>query len=282
MRVEKRPLKLVAWNAGNEVREVEVNWDEVLVFDTLALENVALTSDSVPKETPYYDEFEFNKDKVQYAKLETQLASNISPGRSATTFSTTRYYADAVEPFLAFVNATSDSHNESGRPYENFNTPISLGGGLNKRIKKRWSLGFGIVYTLMTSSSTYINEDWETRNRIRRQYLGPTVSISHEFVQRERFSMFSIAGLQHDFGLGTKILSVDYENGEKVGEVQRSIMAGRQSAVIAGLGMNYHLTPKLRLYLQGTANRYFNQMFYNLWRERRYWPNVQAGIRLGL
>lgn len=253
-----------------------------MASDTIPVEEYAESVDSVPTEIPFFDEFDFKQeDEVMLASLETQVGSNLSPsGTSLKTF-------QSVDPRDAFVSPTLGFSSEdenlqaSGIP-EDYATPISFGAGLNKRIKKRWMIGGGISYTLMNSSAVYQNQNWETRSKITRRYIGPNVNISHEFIQRKRISAFSIAGMQYDIGINKKVTATDFNAGEELSETQVSSPLGNQAAALLGVGMNYNLTNNLRLYVQGTANHYFYQSTFNLWSEKPLWPSLQAGLRLGL
>lgn len=247
---------------------------EVLT-DSYTVDYEVAIEDSVPVEIPYFEDFDFGREEPVWASVETQVGSNLAPAAEGSGYFPPRDLTSLFDPegFSALGG---------GRYQEDFSTPLAFGLGASKRLKKRWSLGAGLVYTLMGSTQQgNVAAGGSEETARRRQYLGPNVSLSHEFLQRKHFSLYSTAGLQYDFGLGMLQRTEETGNDLALQRSEARLPLGDQAAANMGLGMNLHLTKSLRLYLQGTAANYFYQSERNLWSTRRLWPNAQAGIRFG-
>ena len=109
------------------------------------------------------------------------------------------------------------------------------------------------------------------------------VSLSYEFVQRNRFSIFLTSGIQYEYGLKEKNRITEYDDGEKIEQLfEESKIKKGQAAFNVGFGTNYHINTKLDFYFQTSFSHYFYLSHYNMWSDSQVWPGLQAGFRFNL
>ncbi|MEM7040927.1 MAG: hypothetical protein AAF570_28445, partial [Bacteroidota bacterium] len=222
------------------------------------------------------------------AALETQFGSNLTaPQISGINLKSAEdSYGVTSDPLLPDesygVAQSLSSSSNTFRGSEEFNIPFVLAFQLNKRLKKRWSLGGGLAYTLMTSTDSYSNEDFRRDERIRRQYIGLVTSFNYEFVQRKRYAMYATTGLQYDFGTRRTRDIREFRDGELEDEYQVSNDIRNQASINVGMGFNVGLTNRLSAYMQGNLTHYFFRTHYNLWSQSAIWPVGNIGLRLQL
>lgn len=173
---------------------------------------------------------------------------------------------------------TSSLATYESKESEKFETPLSFGIDFAYKIGRRTSILSGIDYTLSRSKISYSSPNWETKQNISRHYLGVPISLKFEILQKRKLNLFTSLGNQFDFGLRSKINTREFEFGEKISQNTSYNKLGNQSKVIAGIGVDYILSPSLDLHFEGTASYFYYRTDYNLWSTQKIWPGLKIGI----
>ena len=88
-------------------------------------------------------------------------------------------------------------------------------------------------------------------------------------------------GLLLEYGLNDKSKIIEYDDATRIDEYTSNQKINKlQAGANLGLGINYHLAPKVDIYLSSGIRHYFYQSHYNMWTDKNLWPSMQMGIRL--
>lgn len=222
--------------------------------------------------------------KKERRALETRLGSNLSPTASLLPREVLDYY-NVDQTFTQSgggVNSLSSENYNS--TVENFQTPISIGFSLQWYFGKRLSLLPGLTFTRLKSEVQEIQGRDGIVYNITRDYIGPSIGLQYDLVQRDRYHLFATGGLQFDTGIRLGYATTRVENGLTLDATQDKTTAslGPQAAGSLGMGMRYDLGKRLGIYAQGTMVNYFYQTQPNLWSQKPFWPSVQIGLSMRL
>ena len=162
---------------------------------------------------------------------------------------------------------------------------FSIGIGLKYKLSKNWAVSTGIRYSYMQRSfvGDYQGEGFrivQTDIMNHQHWLGIPLNLSYEFVKKGRWNVYATAGGAAEWLLDNKFVvhnspqDILYHNNR--GKTQFSAMAG--------VGMEYRISPFVGLYLDPGFRYYFAT-----WNQPRSIRTVQplrfeieAGLRFNL
>ena len=145
-------------------------------------------------------------------------------------------------------------------PEATYGLPVSLGAGVKIDLSKRWSLGVGANYSVLSRRffGTYTQVDGEgiveesisTDIRDVQQYIGIPVNAFFSFVKNDYLNMYAYAGGAVERCVSDKyyILNTDYIYNGNVKGVQLSANAGIGMEFLLGRYLGIYLDPSLRYY----------------------------------
>lgn len=141
-----------------------------------------------------------------------------------------------------------------------YGIPVSVGAGVRFDISKRWSIGTGLNYTLLTRKfqGTYIDAEGveykpsPTDIRESQHYIGIPVNFYYEIVNQKNVNFYTYLGGAAEKCVYDKfnILNSSITHTEKV--------TGIQLSANIGLGVEFMLGRHLGLYLDPSLRYYFN------------------------
>lgn len=168
-----------------------------------------------------------------------------------------------------------------------YGLPVSVGVGVKLNFTKRWSLGIGVNYTLLTSS--FNGKYTEVKNgvasmpiseRIKntQHYIGIPVNAYYNIVSRDFINFYAYAG-----GTVEKCVGNIYQvqttpvinHHETVTGVQLSANAGIGVEFLLGKHVGIYLDPSLRYYFRGNQPK-------SIRTEQPLMLGFEAGVRFNL
>ncbi|MBP5210850.1 MAG: outer membrane beta-barrel protein, partial [Bacteroidales bacterium] len=133
-----------------------------------------------------------------------------------------------------------------------YSLPIVFGINGVVDLTDRFSLGIGLNYSyLETSFDAYVNKVGYRRTSMQLHYLGLSLDGYYRFIKAGPFSVYAKAGFEADKGLHQR-----YVYGSQ--EVNENGIKGVQLSVNAGVGAEWRPVPVFGLYVEPTANYFFN------------------------
>jgi hypothetical protein len=141
-----------------------------------------------------------------------------------------------------------------------YGIPLSFGAGVRLHFTKRWSLGMGLNYTLLScrfsGKYTKVEDDIASlpvsaKVRNIQHYVGIPINVYYDIVSRDFINLYAYAG-----GAVEKCVRNSYEvqttpvinHSENVGGVQLSANAGIGVEFMLGRYVGLYLDPSLRYY----------------------------------
>lgn len=143
-----------------------------------------------------------------------------------------------------------------------YGIPVSFGAGVKLNFTKRWSLGMGLNYTLLSSrfNGKYIKvEDGiaslplSAKVRNTQHYVGIPLNAYYEIVSKDFINLYAYAG-----GTAEKCVLSSYEVQTTPIISHREDVGGVQLSANAGIGAEFMLGQYVGLYLDPSLRYYFN------------------------
>lgn len=141
-----------------------------------------------------------------------------------------------------------------------YGVPVSVGAGVRFDISKRWSIGTGLNYTLLTRrfQGTYIDAEGTehkpspTDIRESQHYIGIPVNFYYDIVNQKNVNFYTYLGGAAEKCVYDKfnILNSTITHTEKV--------AGMQFSANVGLGVEFMLGQHIGLYVDPSLRYYFS------------------------
>lgn len=143
-----------------------------------------------------------------------------------------------------------------------YGIPVSFGAGVKLNFTKRWSLGMGLNYTLLSSrfNGKYTKvEDGiaslplSAKVRNTQHYVGIPLNAYYEIVSKDFINLYAYAG-----GTAEKCVLSSYEVQTTPIIRHREDVGGVQLSANAGIGVEFMLGQYVGLYLDPSLRYYFN------------------------
>lgn len=161
-----------------------------------------------------------------------------------------------------------------------YGIPVSFGAGIRFNISKRWSLGTGLNYTLLTRKfyGTYIPEDPKEADissdiRESQHFIGLPVNFYYDIVNQKNINFYTYFGGAAEKCISDKFQVMDtaITHTEKV--------KGLQWSANLGLGVEFMLGRHLGIYVDPSLRYYFNN---NQPKSIRTAQPLMFGLEMGL
>ena len=143
-----------------------------------------------------------------------------------------------------------------------YGIPLSFGAGVRLHFTKRWSLGMGLNYTLLTSkfNGKYIKvtdgvEDAPIGGNVRNvlHYIGVPLNAYYDIVSKDFINLYVYAG-----GAVEKCILNKYQIQATTAIHHSEDVKGVQLSVNAGIGVEFRLGRYVGLYIDPSLRYYFN------------------------
>ena len=144
-----------------------------------------------------------------------------------------------------------------------YGIPVSLGTGVKINFTRRWALGVGLNYTLLTSrfNGKYIkvNDDGthdtpkSANVRNLQHYVGIPINAYYNIISRDFINFYAYAG-----GAVEKCVSNSYQVHTTPVVTHNEIPKGVQLSANAGIGVEFLLGKYVGLYIDPSLRYYFN------------------------
>lgn len=164
-----------------------------------------------------------------------------------------------------------------------YGLPVSLGAGVRIDLSRRWSLGIGADYSVLSRKffGTYtltdgegnVKESVSTDIRDVQQYIGIPVNAYYNIVSNDFLNLYAYAGGAVERCLSDKyyIMNTDY--------IYKGEVKGVQLSADAGIGVEFLLGRHLGIYMDPSLRYYFD---CNQPKSIRTAQPLMLGIEMGL
>ena len=182
------------------------------------------------------------------------LPQQVSTWEEYYTYLQTRYQEGLSGDSLSLMQIAG---NNRGRivEHQHHDAPVTIGLSVNKKLNERWSFETGLQYT-------YLKSDFVTGDEARIQetqkihYLGLPLRVSYCWGTFRKFSFYSTAGVQLDIPLKGRLHTFHVTDSVPISISRQPLDVPWQWSVNTSAGMQYHITPRVSLYVEPTLNYY--------------------------
>lgn len=236
------------------VSEIAEKRSETTAESTGNVENESVTSDKFTITDDWEDEKEERNHRVRTSLVVSGLAGTNTPQNK-----------NGIGPFKAqgILKAPTKNTIEQVGGDKHFGIPVSAGLGVKINFTKRWSLGMGINYTLLTSrfEGKYIKVEDDVASigdptdvRNLQHYVGIPINAYFNIISRDFINFYTYAG-----GAVEKCVMNKYQvlsdpvinHTEATKGVQLSANIGIGVEFLVGKHLGIYIDPSLRYYFEG-------------------------------
>lgn len=209
------------------------------------------------------------------------------------TFSTwEEYYAYIINNNLSSSADTlaliDIAGNNTGKivEQEHHDKPVTVGLSLTKSLNSRVSVETGLQYSMLKSTFTMGRQEYNIQRTQKIHYIGIPLKLSYEVVGYKRLSTYVTGGVLLNIPVGKSSRRRLTSDGVSMTLHSDSAYVGinlpLQWSVSAGMGMQYHITPNIGLYIEPSLNYYVptGSSVHTIWTEQPFTFSVPFGIRL--
>lgn len=151
---------------------------------------------------------------------------------------------------------------EQTSPESTYGIPLSFGAGIKLNFTRRWSLGMGLNYTLLSSrfngKYTKVEDDIASlpvsaKVRNSQHYIGIPINAYYDIVNKDFINLYAYAG-----GTAEKCILNRYEVQTSPVIYHTETAGGVQLSANAGIGVEFMLGQFAGLYIDPSLRYYFN------------------------
>ena len=194
---------------------------------------------AVPDENFWYEDRRSSQAHTSQISILTNLSSVSSTGAEAA--SGPRFAGGSDGSAAVSIESVGEIH---------YNLPLSFGVQYKAHLGGDFYLSAGVNYTFLSSRfDALVNKESFQNVRSQQHYIGIPLTFSYNFVESGNWNFYANAGGAVEKGLRQK-----YFYGDKV--ISDSI-DGFQFSAMAGLGVEYWITPFWGIYLDPSLAYYF-------------------------
>lgn len=182
------------------------------------------------------------------------LPQQVSTWEEYYTYLNTRYQTGTLGDSLGLLNVAK---NNSGRivEHQQHDSPVTVGLSFSKRLNERWSLETGLQYTYLRSVFA-TGEEYKIQETQKIHYLGIPLRFSYRLWNDKRFSVYSAAGIQLEIPLKGTLHSAHTTDSIPMSLGRQALDVPLQWSINVGVGIQYHVAPRVSFYLEPTINYY--------------------------
>lgn len=223
-------------------------------------------------------------------KLITTEKGDIGSGMVPATISTWEEYYDYLLT-RSHDNMPADSltllhiaQNNSGRLVEqaHHSRPLTFGLSFSKRLSPHWRAETGLQYSLLKSTFTIGSGCNLIQEQQRVYYLSVPLKFSYTWPLRKHWETYVSAGAALHIPLGGKVKKVVLTDTVAIPLDHYRVRPAWQGSISTGVGLQYHFTPNLGLYIEPTLQYYLptGSSTRTVWTEHPLTFSLPLGLRL--
>ena len=157
-----------------------------------------------------------------------------------------------------------------------YSIPVSVGIGAKIRLSKRFDLGIGLNYTIMSRKlAGEFNGEYYSEIRNIQQYIGIPVNLYYNIIGNDKISLYIQAGGAVERGISDLYRMTGADNSV----ITHEPVKGVQFSVSAGIGIEYWFSSVAGVYFDPTIRYYFDN--YQAKSIRTDQP-LQTGFEIGV
>ncbi|MBO8482333.1 MAG: PorT family protein, partial [Muribaculum sp.] len=158
-----------------------------------------------------------------------------------------------------------------------YSIPVSIGIGAKIRLSKRFDLGIGLNYTIMSRKlAGEFNGEYYSEIRNIQQYIGIPVNLYYNIIGNDKISLYIQAGGAVERGISDLYRMTGADNSVIT---HHEPVKGVQFSVSAGIGIEYWFSSVAGVYFDPTIRYYFDN--YQAKSIRTDQP-LQTGFEIGV
>lgn len=282
-KIQAQEMSVISETPAIDASEAVTAETEIPTAETVAADTPK-TSDSRPSQTQrtyatrIADDWPEDEEETQRSSLRAVTLSGLT-GTNSTQNSF------RVNPMRR--PALSSAPKKTGIKETSTNTtygiPISFGAGVRFDISKKWSIGTGLNYTLLTRKfyGTYTSVDANgvevgsisSDIRESQHFIGLPVNFYYDIVNQKNINFYTYAGGAVEKCLSDKFQVLD------TGITHTEKVQGLQLSANVGLGVEFMLGQYLGIYVDPSLRYYFNN---NQPKSIRTVQPLMFGLEMGL
>ncbi len=164
-------------------------------------------------------------------------------------------------------------------PDKSYNSPLSAGLKINKKLSKSLSIQSGITYT-------YLQSNFKSRNTtatLKLHYLGIPVAAQATIWNSKKFGLYASAGAMMEKGLRSFYEQSEYIGNQKITTTADTNIDGLQWSVNTSVGAKYSVFRDIDIYFEPRYSYYFdNNQPISIRTAKRHVISMEAGLKLNL
>ena len=176
------------------------------------------------------------------------------------------------------------AQSNSGRIVEQarHSRPLTFGLSLSHKLSPRWQVETGLQYSLLKSTFSTGSGGNLIQERQRVHYLSLPLKFSYIWLSHGRWEAYTSAGAALHIPLGGRVRKMLLTDTVALDLDRYRVRPAWQGSVSAGLGVQYHFTPHLGLYLEPTVRYYLPTVTSTrtIWTEHPLTFSLPLGLRL--
>lgn len=161
----------------------------------------------------------------------------------------------------------------SDEPLEiNHDFTLTVGATFSVQLTRTLSVESGVRYSYLRSTAEYQHN--RRTDEFKSHYIGVPLKLNLSLYTASKFNIYGSAGAAVDFPIYARKLSLGKHT---------DISAPTQWSLSGGLGLQYHFSPKVSLYVEPSLRYNFHNpgsQLINKWQDDRYEFTLPIGLRL--
>lgn len=219
---------------------------------------------------PVREQWPQEKEPVKKLRKRKKLQLGVTSGSYLAQAGTivTKGYGVPTHPGMAVATkATQESgvsvpmlsRNRESTTEASHRQSIRLGVGVDYSFTPRWSVGSGLMYTVLRSDFQTHSGETEARTTRHLYYLGIPLSLQWKALKWKRLSISLNAGPMWETAIGARENTRSYIGGSKWSEQEESpSVRDTQWSLHGGIGVQYQLARHGAIFLQPGLSWYFS------------------------
>lgn len=163
--------------------------------------------------------------------------------------------------------------------------PITMGVSLNYNLDEKWSLTSGVTYTILSSELRSGSDSYYYTSQQTLHNVGIPLNVNYNVWTNKKISIYLSGGGLVEKNVSGK-LTTDYIIDNKFNSSQEEKIAidQMQCSVNTSVGVQYHLSPKIGLYMEPGLSYYFKNRseVETIYKEKPLNLNLRLGFRFSL
>lgn len=234
--------------------EAMKNSDTETPSPTVDIENQKIAASDSPEGPTYFPEDWPEEDDIRKRNISFQLSGLTSTNSAQTKNRLGLMKAPTVTAAPQKTGITETSTNSS------YGLPLSFGAGVKIGLSRKWSLGVGANYSILTrqfygkytkvDEAGNIEKSSSSDIRNTQHYIGLPINAYYSIVNHDRVNFYAYAGgtAEKCIADNYNVLSTSIRHKEKVNGLQLSANAGIGVEFMLGRHLGLYIDPSLRYY----------------------------------